>query len=451
MFQQLNSKKAAGPDNISPCLRKQCAGHLSGVFTDIFSVSLSQCKIPLCFKKSTIIPVPKQFTASCLNAYRIVALNSVLTTTLKRLVLQFLKSIIDPLFDRFQFAYRKNRSVEDAVSLWLFYVLQHIYSPNTYAWILFVDYSSSFNTITPSKLFEKIQNVSVPQSMYVYGSSIFYWAGCENRWQLTLSTGTPQGCVLSLMLYSLFTYNFVSCHESPKYWNLLMIIHCWGLLPTLMNLVNKLISWCSETNVELYVNKNKKEIVDVRRKKSSRLLIDGKTVEIVQHFMLFGSTISNNLKWELNIDTIVKKVHFLRRLRAFGLTTQTMLTFCRSPIESVLTFSITVWFGYTTVKEKLRLNRVVKTASRIMGRDLPSLESLYQQRLFGRVILISHDSSHPPHDLFNLLPFSRLFRSIKTRTNRFSTSFPPSRTSIVKTEVIFLPSVVHTQSTFNVL
>ncbi|KAK2180078.1 hypothetical protein NP493_457g03020 [Ridgeia piscesae] len=163
--------------------------------------------------------------------------------------------------------------------------------------------------------------------------------------------------------------------------------------------------------------------------------------------MLFGSTISNNLKWELNIDTIVKKVqqrlHFLRRLRAFGLTTQIMLTFCRSPIESVLTFSITVWFGYTTVKEKLRLNRVVKTASRIMGRDLPSLE-LYQQRLLGRVILISHDSSHPPHDLFNLLPFSRLFRSIKTRTNRFSTSFPPSRTSIVKTKVIFLPSVVHT-------
>ncbi|KAK2180077.1 hypothetical protein NP493_457g03022 [Ridgeia piscesae] len=76
MFQQLNSKKAAGPDNISPCLRKQCAGHLSGVFTDIFCVSLSQCKIPLCFKKSTIIPVPKQFTASCLNAYRLVALNS---------------------------------------------------------------------------------------------------------------------------------------------------------------------------------------------------------------------------------------------------------------------------------------------------------------------------------------------------------------------------------------
>ena len=34
--------------------------------------------------------------------------------------------------------------------------------------------------------------------------------------------------------------------------------------------------------------------------------------------------------------------------------------------ENVLTFSITVWFGSITQKETLRLNRVVKTASRII-------------------------------------------------------------------------------------
>ena len=102
-----------------------------------------------------------------------------------------------------------------------------------------------------------------------------------------------------------------------------------------------------------------------------------------------------------------------------------MLTFYRAVIDTVLTFSITVWFGSITVKEKLGLNRVVKTASRIIGRDLHILESLYQQRLLGRAILISHDPFHPVHDLFDPLPSSRRFRSIKTRTNRFSSSFPP--------------------------
>ena len=54
-----------------------------------------------------------------------------------------------------------------------------------------------------------------------------------------------------------------------------------------------------------------------------------------------------------------------------------------------------------------------------------SFEILYQQRLLGRTTLISQDSSHPAHDLFEPLPSSRRFRSIKTRTNRFSTRFFP--------------------------
>ena len=50
----------------------------------------------------------------------------------------------------------------------------------------------------------------------------------------------------------------------------------------------------------------------------------------------------------------------------------------------------------------LILNRVVKTVSRIIGRDLPSLEILYKQRLLGRATLISQDSSHPTHYFLNL-------------------------------------------------
>ena len=172
-------------------------------------------------------------------------------------------------------------------------------------------------------------------------------------------------------------------------------------------------------------------IVDFRREKyspPSPLVIDGRTVEIVQHFKLLGSTISGNLKWELTVVNIVKKalqrLYFLRRLKSFGLTTQVVLNFYRAVVE-VLIFFIAVWFGSITQKETLRLNRVVKTASRIIGRHLPRLEILYQQRLLGRATLISHDSSYPAHDLFEPLPSSRRLGSIKTRTNRFSTSFFP--------------------------
>ena len=114
--------------------------------------------------------------------------------------------------------------------------------------------------------------------------------------------------------------------------------------------------------------------MDLRRKKSSplsSLLIDGRTIEIVQHFKFLGSTIPNNLKREPNIDTSVRGI----AAALLSKKVEIMLTFYRAAIESVLTFSITVWFRSITVKEKFGLDRV-KTASRIIGRDLTSLESL---------------------------------------------------------------------------
>ncbi|KAK2183349.1 hypothetical protein NP493_311g00048 [Ridgeia piscesae] len=140
----------------------------------------------------------------------------------ERLVLQFLKSIVDPLLDQFQFAYRNNRSVDDAVALGLFYVLQHLDSPNTYARILFVGFSSAFNTMIQSKLFVKTQNLGVPQSMclwildFLLNTPQVVKIGDNLSSPVTISTGTPQGCVLSPMLYSLFTHDCLSCNVRTK-------------------------------------------------------------------------------------------------------------------------------------------------------------------------------------------------------------------------------------------
>ncbi|KAM8871902.1 uncharacterized protein ACB058_004010 [Synchiropus picturatus] len=55
----------------------------------------------------------------------------------ERLVLSHLKSIIVSQQDSLQFAYRANRSVDDAVNQALHFVLQHLDCPGTYARILF--------------------------------------------------------------------------------------------------------------------------------------------------------------------------------------------------------------------------------------------------------------------------------------------------------------------------
>ncbi len=75
LFKGQNIRKASGPDKGSPCL-KCCADQLAPIFAQIFNKSLKLSKVPACFKRSVIIPVPKKVCISSLNDYRPVALTS---------------------------------------------------------------------------------------------------------------------------------------------------------------------------------------------------------------------------------------------------------------------------------------------------------------------------------------------------------------------------------------
>ncbi|KAI4879702.1 hypothetical protein NFI96_007538, partial [Prochilodus magdalenae] len=66
-LRRVNPRKAAGPDNIPGRVLKECADQLTDVFTDIFGISLSSATVPTCLKATTIIPVLKKSSVSCLK------------------------------------------------------------------------------------------------------------------------------------------------------------------------------------------------------------------------------------------------------------------------------------------------------------------------------------------------------------------------------------------------
>src|SRR4029434_1427651 len=55
-------------------------------------------------------------------------------------------------------------SVDNTVNMAPYFILQHLDSAVTYARILFVDFSSAFNTIIPALLQGKLSQLSVPDS-----------------------------------------------------------------------------------------------------------------------------------------------------------------------------------------------------------------------------------------------------------------------------------------------
>ncbi|KAK7089637.1 hypothetical protein V1264_024159 [Littorina saxatilis] len=94
---------------------------------------------------------------------------------------------------------------------------------------------------------------------------------------------------------------------------------------------------------------------------------------------------------------------------------------------------MTVWYSSATQKEKTDLQKIVKTAARVIGCDLPSLDSLFSARVVKKSQNIIHDPTHPAFCLFQPLPSGRQFRAIKTRTCKFGQSFFPQAVKTIPT------------------
>ncbi len=126
---------------------------------------LSLSVVPSCFKKSIIVPIPKKNKITCLNDWRPVALTPIFSKCFEKLVRDYICSVLPASLDPLQFAYRSNRSTDNAIAFTLHTALTHLENKNTYVRMLFVDYSSAFNTIASATLVAKLQTLGLNRSL----------------------------------------------------------------------------------------------------------------------------------------------------------------------------------------------------------------------------------------------------------------------------------------------
>lgn len=207
-LKRVNVRKAVGLDGIPGHVLRSFADQLAGLLTSIFNESFAQSVVPTCFKKSVIVPVPKNNKPSCLNDYRPVALTSQIMKVFERLIKNIMCSNIPNNINPLQFAYRSNKCTEDAVSHILNATLTHTDSnKGNYMRLLFIDYSSAFNTIVPLRLVSKLRDLGMNAPLcdwfldFLSRRTQVVRVGQTTSNSITLRTGTPQGCILSPLLY----------------------------------------------------------------------------------------------------------------------------------------------------------------------------------------------------------------------------------------------------------
>ena len=465
-LKKLNVKKAPGPDGISHKVLTLCADELCDIFHTLFTLSLSKCQIPISWKTSCIIPVPKKVNISCLNDLRPVALTSHIMKVFERLFLNKLRPLVANCQDPLQFAYRARVGVDDALVYMMNSVYSHLEKSGSYVRIMFFDFSSAFNTIQPHLLAQKFKNMNIhpsiikwitdyltdrpqhvklqnnksarrPQTNTSHNTAAHISSDTINTF-----TGAPQGTVLSPFLFTLYTsdcrFHDNSCYLQ-KFSDDSAVVGC--IVQDDENLyrenVGKFVEWCEENFLLLNVTKTKELIIDFRMKKKKNVVpitIKGENVEIVDSYKYLGVTVDNKLNWSKHISNVYKKTQsrlfFLRKLRSFNVCNRMLIMFYDTVISSVMTFALVCWGGNATQGDINRLNKLIKKAGSCVGGRLETLETIREKRLVVKGRKIERDEWHPLHSILMQFKSSgrtrSRFRMPEIKTDRYRRSFVPN-------------------------
>ncbi len=394
------------------------------------------------WKQAIVVPVPKIVNAVTLNDFRPIALTSLIMKCFEKLVKEVLLAKTKNLLDPLQFAYRTQRGVEDATATLLNLVLKHLEGSKTHVKLLFAGFSSAFNSLQPYILVEKLIT-DFGLDFNLVGWILDFLTDRTQRVRvngslstpLITSTGTPQGCVLSPLLYILYTNDCVSKHSNRFF---LKFADDTVIVSLLENnemchgpVVDDFVKWCDDACLQLNVFKTKDMIIDFRTKPhfSQATLIRGEKVECVDSYKYLGTTIDNRLCFDVNSGVLCKKgqqrLYCLRKLRSFNVDRTLMELFYKSYIEPVLSFSISCWFGNLSVKHKNALNRIVTLSGKIIGKEQRSLSFLFNRKVLSRAQSVLLDSDHFLYPEFLMLPSGSRYRLPKMKSNRYKYSFVP--------------------------
>ena len=367
----------------------------------------------------------------------------------KKLIHVRIKASFCPVQDPFQFAYRSGRSVEDAILLLLNNLYEHLDKPKCIVRTLFLDFSSAFNTIKPIILIDRLKELKINSHII---SWIFQFL--TNRTQyvkfqniisdpIVTFTGSPQGCVLSPVLFTIYTNICQIDNYAVKLIKFADDSCIEGLISSdddtelYFKNIDYFTSWCVENKLLLNTDKTKEVIFDFRNKPTELkpVVINGCEIEQVSSYKYLGVIIDNKLTWEEQAKSVNSKINkrmfFLRKLNSFHVDKTILELFYSSVIQSIICFCIIAWGGNVSVVCRQKINRVVKRASRISNSPLLFFDELLASLSLKKINSIEN-TDHPLATKIKRSSRSSRPIFIKARTVRHSRSFLPFSIKLIE-------------------
>lgn len=440
-LEKVRQNKSPGPDQVNPRVLKTCAAQLTGVLHLIFNLSLKLEKIPVLWKTSCIVPVPKRPVPSSLNDFRPVALTSHVMKVFERLILAQLRPIVSSALDPLQFAYQAQLSVDDAVIYLLQRAHSHLDSVKGSVRIMFFDFSSAFHTIQPFLMSDKLLGMGVSSATvswitdYLSGRPQYVPLGDTLSDTVVSNVGAPQGTVLSPFLFTLYTSDFQyssgSCHLQHDS----AVVGCIrdGQEMEYRTLIADFVEWSQANHLLLNVDKTKELVIDFRRKRTpvEPITIQGSEVEIVDCYKYLGVHVNSRLDWRDNCNAVYKKgmsrLYFLRKLRSFNVCSKLLEIFNQSVVSSALYLAVACWGSSTSKRDISRIDKLIRKAGQVVGCQLETFVTVRERRTLDKLLSIMDNPAHPLHRTVEgqRSSFSNRLLQLRCHSERYKNTFIP--------------------------
>jgi hypothetical protein len=139
--------------------------------------------------------------------------------------------------------------------------------------------------------------------------------------------------------------------------------------------LDKIAQWTEDRQMALNSSKTKYMVINFTKKFqfNTRIKLENTLLEEVQECRLLGLTITNQLSWNQNTQNIVKKANMrmiiIHKLIDFNLPTEELLDIYILFIRSMVEYCCVVWNSSITEEDCLSIERIQKTALRIILGD----------------------------------------------------------------------------------